>query len=217
MSRVAILGVGKVGTAIARAAMAGGHEVILAGSGSPEPVQFIVDVMAPGAKVAAASEAVVGSDLVILAIPLPKVESLDPEMLAGRIVVDAMNHWEPTDGALPAVFDGATSTSEVVASHLRGARVVKALNHIGYHEMEADARGEGAADRRGLAAVSDDLAAAEVVAEVVASFGFDLTAAAPLALGTLLEPGTEIFGGSFSDTEIKQRISSADGVARLAA
>lgn len=168
MSRVAILGVGKVGTAIARAAMAGGHEVILAGSGSPEPVQFIVDVMAPGAKVAAASEAVVGSDLVILAIPLPKVESLDPEMLAGRIVVDAMNHWEPTDGALPAVFDGATSTSEVVA-------------------------------------------------EVVASFGFDLTAAAPLALGTLLEPGTEIFGGSFSDTEIKQRISSADGVARLAA
>lgn len=217
MSRIAILGVGKVGTAIARAALAGGHEVILAGSGSPEPVQFIVDVMAPGAQVATAADAVADSDLVILAIPLPKVESLDPGMLAGRIVVDAMNHWEPTDGALPAVFDGAESTSTVVAGHLADARVVKALNHIGYHEMEADARPAGAPGRRGLAAVSDDDAAAEVVADIVASFGFDVTVASPLALGSLLEPGTEIFGGSFTDAEIKTRLADASPASRIAA
>lgn len=217
MSRIAILGVGKVGTAIARAALAGGHEVTLAGSGSPAPVQFIVDVMAPGAQVSTAADAVLDSDLVILAIPLPKIESLDPDMLAGRIVVDAMNHWEPTDGALPAVFDGAESTSAVVAGHLSGARVVKALNHIGYHEMEADARAADAPDRRGLAAVSDDAAAAALVANVVATFGFDVTAASPLSLGRLLEPGTEIFGGSFTDAEIRARIASASQEARIAA
>lgn len=217
MSRIAILGVGKVGTAIARAALAGGHEVTLAGSGSPAPVQFIVDVMAPGAQVSTAGDAVLDSDLVILAIPLPKIESLDPDMLAGRIVVDAMNHWEPTDGALPAVFDGAESTSAVVAGHLSGARVVKALNHIGYHEMEADARAADAPDRRGLAAVSDDAAAAALVAHVVATFGFDVTAASPLSLGRLLEPGTEIFGGSFTDAEIRARIASASQEARIAA
>lgn len=217
MSRIAILGVGKVGTAIARAAVAGGHEVVLAGSGSPEPVQFIVDVMAPGALVDTAANAVAGSDIVILAIPLPKIESLDPGMLAGRIVVDAMNHWEPTDGALPKLFDGAESTSAVVAGHLSGARVVKALNHIGYHEMEADARPAGAPDRRGLAAVSDDAAAAEVVAGIVASFGFDVVAGSPLALGSLLEPGTEIFGGSFTSEEIGARIADASQEARIAA
>lgn len=207
MSRVAILGVGKVGTAIARAALAAGHEVTLAGSGSPDPVQFIVEVMAPGTQTATAEDAVAGSDIVVLAIPLPKLESLDPAMLAGRVVIDAMNHWEPTDGALPPVFAGAPDTSSVVAGHLAGARVVKALNHIGYHEMEADARESAAPDRRGLAALSDDPAAAETAAAFVSSFGFDVVPGAPLSLGTLLEPGTEIFAGSFSGREIGERLT----------
>lgn len=206
MSRVAIFGVGKVGTAIARAALTAGHQVTLAGSGEAAPVQFIAEVMAPGAAAATAAEAVADADVVVLAIPLPKLESLDPELLAGRVVIDAMNHWEPTDGALPPVFAPGADTSSVVAAHLRGARVVKALNHIGYHEMGDDARPSGAGDRRGLAAVSDDLAAAELAADVVASMGFDVVVATPLALGARLEPGTEIFGDAFSASEIRERL-----------
>lgn len=202
MSRVAVLGVGKVGTAIARAALAAGYEVTVAGSGDPDPVRFITEVMAPGVAVAAATEAVAGSELVVLSIPLPKLETLDPEMLSGRVVIDAMNHWEPTDGALPGAFDGAASTSEAVAKHLAGASVVKALNHIGYHEMEADARPPGAADRRGLAVAADDASAAETAARFVGSLGFDVVAATPLAVGRALEPGSEIFAGSFSGQEI---------------
>lgn len=211
MSRIAVLGVGKVGTAIARAALAAGHEVTVAGSGDPEPVRFITEVMAPGVAVAAAADAVDGSDLVVLSIPLPKLGSLDPEVMRGRIIVDAMNHWEPTDGALPNIFAGAASTSEAVARHLAGARVVKALNHIGYHEMEADQRPQGALDRRGLAAVSDDREAAERVAEFVESLGFDVVAATPLRVGRGLEPGSEIFAGSFTAAEIVQRMGSAHG------
>ena len=209
MSRVAILGVGKVGTAIARAAHAAGHDVTVAGSGDPAPVQFIVEVMAPGVRVAAAADAVRDAEIVILAIPLPKLETLSPELLAGHTVIDAMNHWAPTDGALPAVFDGASDTSTVVARHLAASRVVKALNHIGYHEMEDDARPEGAPDRRGLAAVSDDAAAAQHAADLVSSFGFDVIASTPLRLGAALEPGSEIFAGSFTAPEIRERLAAA--------
>lgn len=209
MTRVAVLGVGKVGTAIARAALAAGHEVTVAGSGDPEPVRFITEIMAPGVAVAAAFDAVEGSEIVVLSIPLPKLASLDPEMLAGRVVVDAMNHWEPTDGALPAIFDGHATTSEAVAAHLVGARVVKALNHIGYHEMEADARGLDATDRRGLAAVSDDEAAARVVAEFVSSLGFDALAAGGLAHSAALEPGSELFAGSFPVADVARLLSEA--------
>lgn len=208
MSRIAILGVGKVGTAIARAALTAGHDVTLAGSGDPAPVQFIVDVMAPGAGVATATEAVRDAEVVILAIPLPKLETLSPELLAGHIVIDAMNHWAPTDGALPAVFAETADTSSVVAAHLSGSRVVKALNHIGYHEMEDDARPAGAPDRRGLAAVSDDPDAAQQAAELVASMGFDVIASTPLSLGARLEPGSEIFAGSFSGAEIRDRLAA---------
>lgn len=207
--RVAILGVGKVGTAIARAALHAGHEVTIAGSGDPEPVRFITEIMAPGVAVATAAEAVEGSELVILSIPLPKLASLDPEMLRGRIVIDAMNHWEPTDGALPELFAGAASTSEAVARHLVGARVVKALNHIGYHEMESDRREEGAADRRALAAASDDREAAEAVAGFVSSLGFDVHPVTPLAAGRALEPGSEVFAGSFGAADMADRLREA--------
>ncbi len=206
MSKVAILGVGKVGTAIARAAVAAGHEVTIAGSGPAAPVEFIAEVMAPGAAAATAAAAVQGAEIVVLAIPLPKLASLDPQLLAGHVVIDAMNHWEPTDGALPAMFDGATHTSGVVAAHLPGARVVKALNHIGYHEMTDDARPAEAADRRGLAAVSDDPEAADIAATFVGSFGFDVVAAGPLSLGVRLEPGTEIFADRYSVSEIRDRL-----------
>lgn len=209
MSRVAILGVGKVGTAIARTALAAGHDVVIAGSGDPAPVQFIVDVLAPGVAVRTAADAVRGSDIVILAIPLPKLASLDPAMLEGRIVVDAMNHWEPTDGALPAMFDGAASTSAVVAAHLAGARLVKSLGHIGYHEMEDDAMRAGQPGRRAIAAVSDDIAAATAAAAIIEPFGFDVIAAAPLGLGAVLEPGTEIFAGRFEAAEIEARLAGA--------
>lgn len=210
MSRVAVLGVGKVGTAIARAALAAGHDVTVAGSGDPEPVRFITEIMAPGVAVATARAAVEESDLVVLSIPLPKLASLDPEMLAGRVVVDAMNHWEPTDGALPELFDGHGTTSEAVAAHLTGSRLVKALNHIGYHEMEADAREVGASDRRGLAAVSDDAEAAGDVAEFVSSLGFDTLAAGPLATGAALEPGSELFAGSYPVSDVARLLAAAN-------
>lgn len=209
MTRVAVLGAGKVGTAIARAALAAGHEVTVAGSGDPEPVRFITEIMAPGVAVAAAYDAVEGSEIVVLSIPLPKLASLDPEMLAGRVVVDAMNHWEPTDGALPPIFNGHATTSGAVAAYLADARVVKALNHIGYHEMEADARELGATDRRGLAAVSDDAAAARVVAEFVSSLGFDTLAAGPLARSAALEPGSELFAGSFPAADVARLLGEA--------
>lgn len=197
-----MLGVGKVGTAIARAALAAGHEVTVAGSGDPEPVRFITEIMSPGVAVDWAADAVAWGEFIVLSIPLPKLETLDPALFRGRVVIDAMNHWEPTDGALPGVFDGAASTSEAVARHLDGATVVKALNHIGYHEMEADARESGAPDRRGLAAAADDAAAAEAVASFVETLGFDVVAATPLAVGRALEPGSAIFAGSLSAGEV---------------
>ena len=57
--------------------------------------------------------------------------------LSGKLVIDAMNYWPPTDGRLPPPFDDeGIGTSEVVAERLHDATVVKTLNHVGYHELE---------------------------------------------------------------------------------
>ena len=209
MTRIAILGPGKVGTAVARTALRAGHDVTLAGPGSAEDIALIAGIMAPGAHVDTARAAVEGSDFTILTLPIRKYRSLDPALLAGRIVVDAMNHWEPTDGELVDFADPSTGTSEAIANHLRGADVVKTLNHIGYHELESDGRPAGAPDRRALAIASDSANAAVLVGSVVQSMGFDAVTLPSLALGRLLEPGGRIFAGAVSADEIQEEMMAA--------
>ncbi len=194
-----ILGAGRVGTAIARQGLRAGYDVAIAASGDPAAIELIVEVMAPGARAVTAAEAAQAADLVVLAVPLNRYATLDPDMLAGRVVVDAMNYWAETDGHIPALAT-ARSTSEMVADHLPGARLVKTLNHIGYHELETDHAPAGTPGRRALAVAGDDHAARVSVMGLIERLGFDAVDAGPLAAGVALEPGTEIFTGRHDRT-----------------
>jgi predicted dinucleotide-binding enzyme len=93
-----IVGAGKIGTAIARAAVAGGYDVAIAGSGPAERIELIVDVLAPGARAVSTDEVVRSADLIVLAIPMHRVRELPRDLFAGKILVDAMNYWEEIDG-----------------------------------------------------------------------------------------------------------------------
>lgn len=203
-----ILGAGRVGTAIARQGLRAGYDVAIAASGDAADIELIVEVMAPGARAVRASEAAHAGDLVVLALPLRKYATLDPDMLTGRVVVDAMNYWAETDGHIPAL-GGARSTSEMVAEHLPGARLVKTLNHIGYHELETDHAPAGSPDRRALAVAGDDDAARALVGGLIERLGYDVVDAGPLAAGTAFEPGTEIFNGRHDRATLERLLARA--------
>ena len=143
--RLAVLGAGHVGPVIARLAIAAGYPVAIATSGDPDDIALITELVIPGARPRWASDAIADADIVVLAIPLHRFAELDPGLLAGKIVVDAMNYWPASDGVLTAFEDDSGSansrgSSEIVARRLAGSAVVKALNHIGYHELEDRAR-----------------------------------------------------------------------------
>ena len=76
----------------------------------------------------------------VLAIPLHKFATLDPALLAGKLVVDAMNYWPPVDGVQEMFEDSQYGSSEIVQHRLARSTVVKTLNHIGYHEIEDERR-----------------------------------------------------------------------------
>jgi predicted dinucleotide-binding enzyme len=189
---VGILGAGRVGTAVAREALKAGYEVRIATAKPVEDIALIVEIITPGALAVTAAEAA-QADLVVLALPLHKYRTLDPAALAGRVVIDAMNYWEPTDGAMPEL--GGRGSSEVVQDFLAASHVVKTLNHIGYHELEADGRPAGTPGRRALAVAGDDAAARERALAFIDALGYDAVDAGPLAAGRALEPGTEAFAG----------------------
>lgn len=194
MTTIAILGAGKVGTVLARLAVAAGYDTLIASSGDPAAIRLVVGVMAPGATATTATDAAGQGDLVVLAIPLGKYRTLPSARLAGKIVVDAMNYWPPTDGLLPEFED--TPSSPIVAAALPGARLVKALNHLDYHQLDEGARPAGAPDRRAVAIAADDEHATRAVARFVDRLGFDPVIAGPLATGVRFGPGSALFGVS---------------------
>lgn len=211
---VGILGAGRLGTALARQALRAGYEVEIATASPPADVALILEFMAPGARAVSAEALARDADIVVLAVPLGKYRTLRPETLSGKIVIDAMNYWAPTDGTI-AAFEGEASSSEVVQEFLAGARLVKTLNHIGYHELEDEGLPPGSPGRRALAVAGDDAEARAAVALFIDRLGFDAVDAGPLSTARLFAAGTAIFGGRFRRDEMERLLG--DEVPRLEA
>ena len=175
--RIAIIGSGNVGTALAGALRRGGHEVVF-GARSPA---------AGKADQSPIAEAVLGAGAVILAVPLDAAGDAVAAAggLAGQIVIDATNPVGMAAGELALTMGFDTSAAERVATLAPGARVFKAFNQTGFENM-ADAGVYPAPPVMFVA--GDDAAGKAVVLGLVADAGFEAIDAGDLRVSRLLEP-----------------------------
>jgi hypothetical protein len=201
-----VLGAGHVGPVIARLAIKAGYPVSIAASGDPDDIALITELIIPGAQPRWASEAVADAEIVVLAMPLHRFLDVDPGLLSGKVVVDAINYWPASDGTLTAFEDGASS--EIVAERLAGSTMVKALNHIGYHELEDRSRPEGAPDRKAAGVAGDDPVAAGAIADLVDRIGYDPVRLDSLRAGRAMQPGSPVFGAVLDRADFERAIST---------
>ncbi len=192
-------------------ALDAGFEVAIAASGSPETLELITQVVMPGVQARWAEDAMAAADLVVLAIPLHRFPALDPDPLAGKLVVDAMNYWAPADGVVPLFYDQELSSSEIVQRRLTQATVVKALNQIAYQDLEDGRRPPGSPDRHAIGVAGDDSDAARVVGEVIDRIGYDPVLLGSLSAGRILQPGGPVFGAVLKRSEFERAIHATVG------
>ena len=201
-----ILGAGRLGTVLARLAASAGLRVLVATS--RDPALIARPMAAVGAEATTLASVAAESDAVVLALPLGRFRDLPAELLRGMLVIDAMNYWWGADGIRPDLDDPRSSTSELVQGHLFGSRVVKGLGHMGYQDLEDEARPSGVPGRKAIAIAGDDPADLAAVAGLVDAMGFDPVVAGPLASGIMLEPGAEAFGANVDAGELRAMLEN---------
>jgi predicted dinucleotide-binding enzyme len=205
--RLGIVGAGKLGTTLARAAIAAGYDVVMSASGPPDVIALTVDVLAPGARTATTEEVVSEADIIVLAVPTHRFRELPRDLFSGKILVDAMNYWEPVDGEDPELATAPEGTSVVVQERFPSARVVKSLNQLGYHELDEPHRSTGAPDRIAVGAAGDDRLAVREVMRLVDRLGFDPVDVGPLENGQALEPDGSPFAATYTAEELSRLVS----------
>jgi 8-hydroxy-5-deazaflavin:NADPH oxidoreductase len=120
---VGIIGAGRLGQAMARTAVRGGRDAVIANSRGPQSLSSVVAALGDGVTAGTVEEAS-SAGIVVLAVPWPRVpEAVKGLKWNGQIVIDGTNDFDATD------LDGRTS-SELVADLVAGARVVKAANTL---------------------------------------------------------------------------------------
>jgi predicted dinucleotide-binding enzyme len=214
--RLGIVGAGKLATTVARAAIAAGYDVAMSGSGPADAIALTVDVLAPGARAVTTDEVVRHADIIVLAVPTHRFRELPSDLFAGKILVDAMNYWEPVDGTDPELAAAADGTSSVVQRRFPSALVVKSLNQLGYHELDENRRPRGAPDRVAVGAAGDDPEAVGAVMRLIDRIGFDPVDAGPLEDGLVLEPDGSPFAVTYKAGELSNLIAQRRAPAEMA-
>ncbi len=141
---------------------------------------------------ATVEEAAREGDVVVVATPLAAVESLPAPALTGKIVVDANNYYPERDGQIPEL-DAGLGSSEWLAQHVPGTRVVKAFNTMWSENILHQAVPHGAEERVAMPVASDDEDAKALVSQLVDDIGFDPVDGGTLRDGRRQQPGTPVY------------------------
>jgi NADPH-dependent F420 reductase len=180
--RIAIIGSGNVGKALAEAATRAGHRVKLAASDPQHAEEAAQATNAQAAR--SATDAVGDAELVILAVPATKVDDALGGLagqLDGKVVIDVTNRLNREQ---PARSIDGTSMSEHIQEKEPKAHVVKAFNYAFAARM-ADPSVDGTNLDAYLA--GDDENAKKKAAEFARSIGFRPVDAGPLGMARALE------------------------------
>ena len=197
MSTIGFIGSGNIGSAVARLAVAAGHDVVLSNRRGSDSLADLVAELGPKARAATPAEAAAAGDLVVVTVPLHAYKSVPVEELRGKVVVDTNNYYPQRDSHIAELDDESTTVSELLQAHLPESFVVKGFNNIYFRHIGELARPSGDPERSVLAIAGDDAPAKQAVTNFLNSIGWDAYDVGPLAEGWRFQRDTPAYAAPY--------------------
>jgi 8-hydroxy-5-deazaflavin:NADPH oxidoreductase len=203
---IGVVGSGNIGSNVAKLFANAGHEVVVSNSRGPESLVSLVEEIGPQVRAATVEEAADFGEVVLVAMPFFAYETLPADQLSGKVVVDAMNYYAGRDGEVE--FNGLSS-SEAVARHLPGSRVVKAFNTMYYETLRSEGRPSAPVEERLVLFVAgDDEETKSIVSHLIEEIGFTPVDAGSLSEGRKQEPGSPIYNVPMHQQQAHETLAS---------
>jgi predicted dinucleotide-binding enzyme len=217
----AIIGVGNIGSAVARHLVAGGESVLVAARDESQ-ANALADELGPTARAASVEDALTAADAVVLALWLDDMREVIPEqarLLDGKVVVDPSNpiRFDATGQSFRTLPDDQSAGSVVASLLPAGAHYVKAFGTLGADALAVSANREPR--RAALLYATDDDSAATTVERLIRSAGFDpLKVGGVAAAGRLETPGGDLhqFGLNGEVIDLEQARTALAGAQQRA-
>jgi hypothetical protein len=184
---IAVIGTGNVGAALGPEFAEQGHTIVY-GSREPdrEDVQALVARTAGNASAKPPPQAVVGADIVVLAVPGTAAVDITRTLgdLTGKIIIDPTNVVSREGGRMAHGIEGKGSNAALIQAAAPGAAVVKAFNTLNWQQMVDPASAGGPIT---IMLAGDDAAAKATVAGLVRGMGLDAVDVGGLGFAHVLE------------------------------
>lgn len=189
MKKIAILGTGEVGQALAHGFILDNYEVMV-GSRDGSKAAALDVVLDQNIATGTFREVATWGEIVVLAVKGSAVEGVAGDLadvLAGKVVIDVTNpvaDGAPEDGVLKFFTSLDESLGERVQAAAPDARVVKAWNSVGHGFMIHPEF----PDTPTMPICGNDASARALVADIVRSFGWDVEDMGTIKAARALEP-----------------------------
>ena len=208
--RIGIIGAGNIGGNAAKLFAKAGHEIAIANSRAPEMLEELVAEIGANATAATIDEAAKFGEIIFVSIPFGRYEELPPEIGAGKIVVDSNNYYPERDGQIAALDNNQTTSSELLAEHLKDAKIVKAFNTIWFEHLKTQGKTDAPVeDRRVIFIAGDDSKAKKIVSDLIEEIGFAAYDTGSLREGGKnQEPNTAIYNRDLTAAEASAILGS---------
>jgi predicted dinucleotide-binding enzyme len=190
--KIGIIGSGQVGGALGSVWAKAGHQVMFS-SRNIDNDKALAAKIGANARAGTPREAAAFGEVLLVSVPygaMPDVGKDLGDLLKGKVVIDTSNPFPGRDGDI-AKWAREKGAGLATAELLRGARIVRAFNAVGYSRM---AQAHEQPGKIGMPIAGDDAQAIAVASDLIRDIGYEPVPIGGLAMGKHLIPGSPLAG-----------------------